>query len=831
MPYFRRYTCFFKLFSIQGFLIFFVFISTSLFSQFPNPVLFNTATNSTGTGTIPVGSNDLNWTSALTNSLGPFVPAVSCGNAAPGNWVTSPFPNANWISYPHGCSANPAEHNCLGSVDEFYRLTFTLPANSCGQAVTTPSAYCLSLTFYADNWVHQIFVNNISSYLNPNANAYNAWGFTQSNGVSVSLCNNWQVGTNTVLVHIKSGAPTFPGYSGFLAQANQTLNPSFNNPISTTVNATNIQCNGQSNGSATVSAAGGNGVYSYTWLPTGGNGAIASNLSAGVYTVLVSSGLSCVASETVSITQPPAFNLSVSPSTLVCNGAAVTLTAGGASNYQWSNGTNGFSVSVNSSGIYSVTGTQNGCSQTATVSVGVGNSPTINISGTGTLCAGGQATLNAAGAGTYSWSTGQSTPSIAVTPTANSIYTVSGYNSNPLCSHTETFSVLVYQNPQVSIQGNLISCGGGAMNLTASGADVYQWSTGENNSSITVTPFSNSTYSVTGFSSVSGCSNTAAAEVTVSTVPQLSITGGTVCAGTTVTLNASGASSYLWSTGQTGNTAVVVPFSSQVYTVTGYGTSTVCSTSQTVSVMVLSAPMLTISPVSPICKFQKTRLTVSGFTSYYWSTGDSLSSIEVSPLTSSIYSVNSIENQTGCIATATVLVVVNDLPPVKVLGDGTLCERERAKLRGVGAGVYHWSTGAMTANIELTVSENQLILLFGTDPVTGCSNVDSIRLGISPKCCEVFIPNTFTPDADGLNDGFGAKSECLFKEYHLYIFDKWGEKIFESDDIFNLWNGYFKGKLCQQDVYVYLIRAIRGGYTNGIKPVYEKTGHVLLLKN
>lgn len=132
-------------------------------AQFPNPMDFNTATNATNTGTIAVGSNDLHWTAALTNSLGLYVPAVSCGNQSPGSWVNSPFPNANWITYPHTCSPSQAEHSCLGNVDEFYKLTFNLPSTTCGLAINTASAYCLSLDFYADNWVSEIYVNNIIS--------------------------------------------------------------------------------------------------------------------------------------------------------------------------------------------------------------------------------------------------------------------------------------------------------------------------------------------------------------------------------------------------------------------------------------------------------------------------------------------------------------------------------------------------------------------------------------------------------------------------------------------------------------------------------------------
>ena len=811
----------------------FVFLLISICkikAQFPNPVFFNTATNATATGTIPVGTNDLNWTAALTNSLGPYVPAVSCGNIAPGNWATSPFPNANWITYPHTCSSNVAEHSCLGSIDEFYRLIVNLPATSCGQSVSTPSAYCLSLDFFADNWINEVFVNGVSNFFNPTGNPYNSWGFLQNNGMSVSLCNNWQVGSNTVIVHVKSGAPSFPGYAGFLAQVNQTLNPTFNNPVSANVTSTNVLCNGGNNGTASVTASGGNGTYSYTWLPTGGNSSLASNLPSGIYTVAVSSGTYCVVTNTVNITQPPPVILSVSSNTSICNGSSITLTVSGANSYQWSTGSTASSITVNSSGVYSVTGTVNGCSQTQTVSVSIGTTPTLGISGSNTICLGAAVTLTAQGATTYTWNTGVVSPVLNITPLVSTVYTVTGSNLSNTCVNTETFSVLVYQTPSVAISGNLLICGQGTVNLQAAGANSYSWSTGAVGSLINVNPAATTSYSVTGADAVSGCTNNANTTVTVSPMPQLSVNGGTACAGHSITLSASGGNSYAWSTGTQSNTIVVSPVSNTTYTVTAFGTSTLCSVSQTVPVLILTAPQLTINNSPPICRGQSAQLVVSGFNSYYWSTGDTASSINVSPVVTTIYSVTSVEKATGCISSKTVQVTVNDLPKVNITGDTALCDGEKVVLKASGANQYQWSNGITNPTLTTVVNENQLFLLIGTDTQTGCSNVDSVRLGNSPKCCDIYIPNSFTPNGDGVNEGFSAKSECKFKEFKMYIFDKWGEEIFSSNDITQPWNGYYKGKLCQQDIYVYLIRAERGGIITGIKPVYEKTGHVSLIR-
>src|SRR5687768_6084575 len=97
-------------------------------AQIPNPQLFNTAADATASGTLILNANDLNWTACITGSLGPWVPALACGNQAPCCWPNSPASNANWISPNHGCTVQAGDHTCLGQLDEYYKLTFDLPA-------------------------------------------------------------------------------------------------------------------------------------------------------------------------------------------------------------------------------------------------------------------------------------------------------------------------------------------------------------------------------------------------------------------------------------------------------------------------------------------------------------------------------------------------------------------------------------------------------------------------------------------------------------------------------------------------------------------------------
>jgi hypothetical protein len=302
----------------------------TLNAQIPKPVSFNTAVNAGLNGTIPLLSNDLSWTSSSVSISGPYVPAVRASNLQSA-WLVSPYPTANWITYPHTCLPNnPTDHSCNGVVNEYFRLMFNLPAVACNNSVSLPGGYCLTMNYFADNCVYEIFVNGLSAFSNPTCSTLSN-GFSAATGKTVTICDNWQPGTNTLVVNIKSGMPT----AGFLAFVTATA--STPGSFSVTTTQTNVSCFAAGNASASVSLPGYSGPASYTWLPSGGNGSIATNLSPGIYTINVQVPL-CSGTNTLSITQPASFAVNVSTTQAICKGTKITFTASGAETYSWSPG-------------------------------------------------------------------------------------------------------------------------------------------------------------------------------------------------------------------------------------------------------------------------------------------------------------------------------------------------------------------------------------------------------------------------------------------------------------------------------------------------------------
>lgn len=89
----------------------------------------------------------------------------------------------------------------------------------------------------------------------------------------------------------------------------------------------------------------------------------------------------------------------------------------------------------------------------------------------------------------------------------------------------------------------------------------------------------------------------------------------------------------------------------------------------------------------------------------------------------------------------------------------------------------------------------------GANEITSMSNETVITPNLS-----VYVPNSFTPNGDGMNETFGAYSESV-KAFNMEIYDRWGELVFESSNIENRWDGKFKGHAAPQGSYVYKITA------------------------
>ncbi len=285
---------------------------------------------------------------------------------------------------------------------------------------------------------------------------------------------------------------------------------------------------------------------------------------------------------------------------------------------------------------------------TATVSPG----PALAVNSS-TICNGQSTNLTVSGATTYSWSSGQTTSVISVTPGTTTSYTVYGTTSS--CTSSSITSVVVNPNPTVTVNSAVI-CNGQSTNLTASGAATYSWSSGQTTSSISVSPASNTSYTITGYNGT--CSNAQVSNVTVNPLPFVSASTPTaiICSGQTITIYASGASTYTWNTGPIASSILVAPPVNTTYTVTGTSAAG-CDNISVVTITVNATPTVSVNSAT-MCSGQTTTLIANGATSYTFNPGAIVgNSIAFSPTVTTTYTV---DGGTGnCFGSSTSIITVN----------------------------------------------------------------------------------------------------------------------------------------------------------------------------
>ena len=348
----------------------------------------------------------------------------------------------------------------------------------------------------------------------------------------------------------------------------------------------------------------------------------------------------------------------------------------------------------------------------------------------------------------YLWSNGLlNSANVIATPTGTTMYSITVKDA---CNLTVTDSVFVQIECTFADAGpDTTICFGGTATLTASGATHFLWDTGDTTATINVNPTVTTTYVVTVFDIFS---DTDSVTVFVNPLPIINATSNptTICLGDTSSLVATGAQTYLWSSNPPDNSLngqqtiynpMVSPNSTTVYTVVGVDSNT-CQNSTTVSVNVSPNPILFISATpNPVSVFSPIVHITEGYSNATNWSWD--------------------------------------------LGDGsTSFVRD----------FYHTYSDQDTGRYLVTLVASNTY---------GC--VDSAKMWVIVRPDATFyVPNSFTPNNDGKNDVFKV-SGMGFKEFELYIYDRWGKLLFSTKNVEEGWDGKVNENEVPNGVYNYVI--------------------------
>ncbi len=183
-------------------------------------------------------------------------------------------------------------------------------------------------------------------------------------------------------------------------------------------------------------------------------------------------------------------------------------------------------------------------------------------------------------------------------------------------------------------------------------------------------------------------------------------------------------------------------------------------------------------------------------------------------------------DSSACARTETIEVQVYPNPHVNLADNDTICSEQEVVLSpGSGFAAYKWQNGSTEPQLDVTTEGLYWVIVTDNH---GCQASDSVML----RPCELLIwmPNVFSPNNDGLNDEFMAKSNLdLDIEFKMLVFNKWGQELFSSNDIKKGWDGTFKGKPCPPDLYTWSI-SFKAPPTYNFLQKSPQRGNVMLLK-
>ena len=623
------------------------------------------------------------------------------------------------------------------------------------------------------------------------------------------------------------------------------------------------------------------GASTYTWntSSTSANINVAPTANT-IYTVIGTDAVNgCTNSATSNITVIPLPVPNANSNSAVCVGNTLNLTGNGGTNYLWL-GPNSFisalqnpsipGVTTAAAGIYTLTAMIGTCTGSITTNVIINPLPVPLAANNSPVCAGQAINFTGNGGVSYNWSgpgsfsSNSQNPGISVSSVANTgVYILTVTDANGCISSTTT-PVVVNALPIVTTSGSTI-CINQNIILGANGGTTYNWSgplgysSGSQNPVIpSAQPNMGGVYSVI-VTDINNCSSSGNAVVIVNPLPSPTASNNSpVCVGGVFTLIGNGGLTYLWN-GPNGFFAATQNPTLMATSVNQSGNYTLtvsdnigCTNTAVTPVNINGLPVANIissnnKACAPLC----VTFTVSASTSLQttsWSYNGSnvtnglntqycFNTSGIYTVTANFTDVNNCSNSTSF----TVDIYPNPVAdfnhsPIKpIVNQDPFVTFTDASY---GANVVSWNWYFMNTAQYTSVLQNPTFPYTepGTYPVVlvvksdkGCSDT-LIRPLVVGEDYGIYVPNAFTPNGDGLNDLFQPKGFGIVK-YQIYVFDRWGEKLFQTNEFEHGWDGKKQSKhdvnygICEEGTYTWLIQL-----TDVFGKSHELKGHVTLIK-
>ena len=497
-------------------------------------------------------------------------------------------------------------------------------------------------------------------------------------------------------------------------------------------------------------------------------------------------------------------------------------------------------------GIYDVTLVvydTNGCysSDSVTITVTIGSFEGGVVQPVSPICPGGSYQFDAFGGANYSWTPANllDNPTISnPTATISVTTTFTVIISDSCGSVSVPVTLQVFDNP-LSISPDTSICVGESVSLFATTTGTVSWTPANflNNPTILTpiaTPNSTITYTA-NVVSADGCLNEDSVKINVYYNPPVPVMVDTfnLCFGASASISISGGDSYIWQPNP--SLAPWVGPIVEINTTTNQwyfcDVSNACGTVQDSVFVQIVQPAITAGNDTIICPRETATIWATGATFYEWRPSNTVVSVngnvaQVRPTQSTNYMIIGTDLN-GCKDTAFVEVALFPSPSITLTPDVNAFYGDEIQLSAMThtPGVYSWSPPEFLScvncpNPVATPNQNITYFVDFTD-VNGCSSSSYVTITYDAV---VYVPNTFIPDDDGLNDLFQVYGGNI-KQMECLIFNRWGELVYTLNSINDSWDGTYKGEKCQDGTYTWKLT-----YQDFLFHKYQLSGHVNLLR-
>ncbi len=549
----------------------------------------------------------------------------------------------------------------------------------------------------------------------------------------------------------------------------------------------------------------------YTWQD-GSTGNTYEVTTSGEYFVEVSIS-DCINSDTVMVFIQPSPDLNLGEDVDACEGDMVAIEAGlEADAFLWSTGSEASSITVSSTDRYYLTITEGLCVLNDSIDVTFNTYPEVDLGMDASICEGEVVELNAMQEGI--WQDGSVSSTFTVTESGEYSVTV----SNLGCETTDEVNVEVTPDPGLDLGEDVSACEGDEVTLSSNiDAEAYFWNTGSNNPSILVTTAGNFSLTI-----VSGaCIVEEFVSVEFNPYPEVSLgEDPAICEGESVVLDAGMVGE--WQDGSVSSIFEAVEEGEYRVTVTELGCASVATTFVTVHPL----PEVDLGGDVISCDGEEVILTVpDGLFEFMWEDGSLAMDREITQ--TGTYTLEAISEE-GCVNTDAVTVTFENLPEIDLGEDLVLCEGDVFTLvANATAGVITWGDGSMGNSFQVSTPG----VINAVINNNGCESNASVNVTYR-ECIAftVFAPNIFAPTGSGQNDVFMPTfpDGVEILSFSMKLFDRWGNKIFETRSLEIPWDGTYKSAFSDTGVYVYILEVdYRDDREQGRRVI---TGDVMLVR-